>query len=292
MRIEFGSYLDMCDEEMEAALSGFDALVFAAGVDERVEFPPPVYEKYLKYNVVPVDRLLAAAKRSGVKKALVLGSYFAYFAKLWPELRLGVFHPYIRSRLDQEEKAMSHNGSGFDVMVLELPYIFGTQTGRKPVWVLLVERLIAMKGLCFYTKGGTAMVTVRQVGQAVAGALERGRGGSCYPVGWFNLEWRQMLGIVNKYMGRPGMPIVTLPNFLFVLYAKSEARKYRVRGIESGLDLARLVDIQTAKLFIKPDIIRDELGVADDDIDAAIGESVVLSLEAIKGRKLLGMKAE
>jgi dihydroflavonol-4-reductase len=292
MKVELGSYLDLSDRELESALSGFDAVVFAAGVDERVEFPPPVYEKYLKYNVVPVERILDAAKRAGLKKALVLGSYFAYFAKLHPELKLGAHHPYIRSRLVQEEAAMARNDGGFEVMVLELPYIFGTQAGRKPVWTILVERLLAMKGTCFYTKGGTAMVTVRQVGQAMAGALERGRGGSCYPVGWFDMEWPQMLKIVLKHMGREGARIVTVPNLLFSLYAKAESRKYRANGIESGLDLARLAEIQAAKIFIDRSVARDELGVADDDIDAAIGRSIELSMEAIKGRRLLGMKAE
>jgi dihydroflavonol-4-reductase len=292
MRVEYGNYLEMGDAEIDARLSGADAFVFAAGVDERVEFSPPVYEKYLKYNVEPARRFLAAARRAGLGKAVVLGSYFSYYAKARPELELEKHHPYIRARLAQEEAAMSQNGSGLEVMVLELPYIFGTQPGRKPVWVFLVEQLLAMKGPCFYTRGGTTMVTVRQVAQCVAGAIERGRGGRCYPVGWYNMEWREMLAIMYKHMGQPRKRILTVPDFMFTLNAKRMGRGYAMRGIESGLDLARLVDIQTSMLFIDPATIRDELGATEDDIDAAIGESVRLSLEAIEGRRLLGMKAE
>ena len=69
-------------------------------------------------------------------------------------------------------------------------------------------------------------------------------------------------------------------------------RAYRRRGVESGLDLERLVEIQTSELFIDPAQIRDELGVREDDVEAAIGESIRLSLEAIAGRKLVGMRAE
>jgi dihydroflavonol-4-reductase len=292
MRVEFGNYLEMGDAEIDARLSGCDAFVFAAGVDERVEFPPPVYEKYLKYNVEPVGRFLAAARRAGLRKAVVLGSYFSYYAKLRPELELAKHHPYIRARLAQEEAAMSQSGSGLDVMVLELPYIFGAQQGRKPVWVFLVEQLLAMKGPCLYTRGGTTMVTVRQVAQCVAGAIERGRGGRCYPVGWYNKDWREMLAIMYKHMGQPRKLILTVPDFMYTLNAKRVGRDYARRGIEGGLDLARLVDIQTSRLFIDPATIRDELGVTEDDIDAAIGESVRLSLAAIEGRRLLEMRAE
>ena len=34
-------------------MTGMDAFVYAAGVDERVEFPAPVYDAYKKYNIDP-----------------------------------------------------------------------------------------------------------------------------------------------------------------------------------------------------------------------------------------------
>ena len=72
-------------------------------------------------------------------------------------------HHYIRSRIEQEEVALSFAKDGeMDVAVLELPYIFGTQPGRKPVWVILIEQLTNMGKTTMYPKGGTAMVTVRQ----------------------------------------------------------------------------------------------------------------------------------
>ena len=39
MEIEFGNFLELSDEQLEAAMTGMDAFVYAAGVDERVEFP-------------------------------------------------------------------------------------------------------------------------------------------------------------------------------------------------------------------------------------------------------------
>ena len=141
MKIEYGNYLEMTDDEIRAHFKGCEGFVFAAGVDERVEGPSPIYNLYKKYNIDPVKRLLKLAKECGVKHSVILGSYFSYFAKTHPEWKLTKYHPYIRSRIDQEETAMSFAGNGFDVAVLELPYIFGTQPGRKPVWVFLVENI-------------------------------------------------------------------------------------------------------------------------------------------------------
>lgn len=293
MELVFGNYLSMSDEELAAQMAGCDSLVFAAGVDERIEFPAPVFEQYLKYNVAPVERLLRIGKQNGIKRAVIMGSYFCYLAKQRPELKLADRHPYVRARMLQEVTALSFNSLDFEVMVLELPYIFGTQPGRKPVWTFLVEMIKGMKGATFYTKGGTTMVTVHQVAQAVAGALEQGKGGSCYPVGWYNMTWKEMLGIFHKYMGLPKRIVLTIPSFLFRLYGRRLKKGYEARGIETGLDLVHLADIQTTELFIDKSIIRDELGVTEDNIDAAIGDSIRLCLESLGGKDdLLEMKAE
>ena len=108
------------------------------------------------------------------------------------------WRPYIRSRIDQENVAMNLAGDDLDVAVLELPYIFGTQPGRKPVWVFLAEQVISMKGVTMYPKGGSTMVTVHQVGQAIADALERNKGGRCYPIGYYNMMWVELIKIVHN----------------------------------------------------------------------------------------------
>ncbi len=293
MDLTFGNFNTMSDDELKEQLNGFDAMVFAAGVDERVEFPAPALSYYYKYNVAPVERFLHLGKQCGLKRAVIMGSYFAYFAKQWPEMKLSEYHPYIKSRILQEEKAISYNGGGMDVMVLELPYIFGIQPGRKPVWTFLVEMIQRMKIATLYTKGGTTMVTVNQVAQAVVGAIEKGKGGTCYPVGWYNLTWKEMLAIFHKYMNIPRRKIITIPSFIYRAYARKIMNDYMVRGIDPGLDLVRYVDIQTAYTYIDKSIISVELGVTEDDLDKAIGESVKLCLDVIAGKKeLLEMKAE
>ncbi|MCR5485132.1 MAG: NAD-dependent epimerase/dehydratase family protein [Clostridiales bacterium] len=292
MELSFGNYLEMTDEEIKEAMTGCDCFVFAAGVDERVEFPAPVYEAYKKYNIEPVRRLLTIAKECGVKSSVILGSYFSYFAKEYPEMGLCDKHPYIRSRIEQEKTALSFADDGMDVAVLELPYIFGTQPGRRPVWVILIEQLSNMGPVTMYPKGGTAMLTVRQVAESIVGAAERNKGGNAYPIGYYNLTWDEFLTVVHSAMGEPDRKIIHIKKWMFKLYGVKMMNDYKKRKIESGIDAVYLADIMCMNTFIDPKW-SISLGVQNDDIKAAIYDSVKLSVDAFKGnQQLLGMKSE
>ncbi len=283
MRIEFGNYLELSDDEIRKYMRGCDGFVFAAGVDERVEGPPPIYDLFKKYNITPLERLLRLAKESGVKHTVICGSYFAYFDRAWPKLQLAQHHPYIRSRVDQANMALSFADESFDVAMLELPYIFGTQPGRKPVWVFLVEQIQNMQPSTMYPRGGTTMVTVKQVGQCIAGALERNRGGNNYPVGYYNMTWHAFLALVHKYMGTPDKKIMTVPKFLYKLGSRQMKKDLQTKGLESGLDPVAFADVMCAEAFIDKSTI-EKLGVQPDDIETAIGDSVKLSMEILAGK--------
>ena len=179
---------------------------------------------------------------------------------------------------------MSYAEDGFDVAVLELPYIFGTQPGRKPVWVFLVENIRSMKGATLWPKGGSTMVTIRQVGQALAGALERNRGGNCYPIGWYNMTWKEMLKICHKHLGCPEKKIVTIPNWMYAMGGKKLKKEQEAKGIEGGLDMVKFTELQCSNQFIDKNLGCVPLGVTEDDIDAAIGDSIRLCVDILDGK--------
>lgn len=295
MEIEFANFNELSDEDIEERFKGVDAFVYAAGVDERVEFPPPVYDAYKKFNIDPVDRCLRIAKKCGVKRCVVLGSYFAWLAKERPDMRLTEKHPYIRSRIDQEEVAFKYADDDMGVAVLELPYIFGTQPGRKPVWVILIEQLQRFEKMpaTFYPAGGTAMLTVRQVGEAIVGAAEQVKGARAYGISCYNLTWRQFLKIVYRAMdGIEDRKIVDIPRWMFKSFGLLLRKDYKDRGIESGIDPVGLADIMGMNLFIPTDDTK-ELGCTPDDIEAAIFDSIALSKASFEGsQQLLEMKGE
>ncbi len=295
MHLEFCNIYEKSDEEIKEFLKGMDCFVFAAGVDERVEFKAPVYDSYYKFNIAPIKRILPLCKEVGVKKAVILGSYFSYLAKEKPEMKLTEKHPYIRSRIDQENVAFSFADDNFDVSVLELPYIFGTQPGRKPVWVILIEQLRRMDKLPFtlYPAGGTAMLTVRQVGEVIVGAAERSKGAKAWPISMYNLTWKEFLKIVYDARGMgANRKIISIPPWMMKMGLGSVVKDYKARGVDSGIDPMGLPDIMDLNLFI-PDRYAKELGATDDDIKAAIFDSIKVSVASDEGKvQLLGMKGE
>ena len=296
MALEFKNYLTLTDDEIRSCFKGCEGFIFASGIDERLSGPKPIHEYFNKYNVTPLQRFLRIAKECGVKHSVICGSYFSHFDKIWPHLELSRWHPYIRSRRDQEKMALSFADENFNVAILELPYIFGIQQGREPVWTIIVKAVRGMKGATMYPKGGTTMVTRKQVAQAMAGALEKTKGGKCWPIGCYNMPWKKFLAIVHKNMGMPERKVITIPNWLLNLGIKSMEKQlgHGGEGNEGGIYLPKFSDIQGAETYIDRTLGCDLLGVEDDDIEREIGESIRLSADVLDGKvkNIIGMKGE
>ena len=117
----------------------YDAIVFAAGVDDRAVPASPAYTFFYEANVKSAVRTTAAAMKAGVERFVLLGSYFSHFDREWPELELADNHPYIRSRKEQMELCTTVAGDEMVMIVLELPYIFGSMPHNVPLWAPLVS---------------------------------------------------------------------------------------------------------------------------------------------------------
>ncbi len=297
MEIIFGDINKKTDDEIAQMLEGSDVFIFAAGVDERVEFPAPVMDYYYRFNIAPLERIFPLCKKAGVKRAVVLGSYFAYLNKIRPEMKLTERNPYMKSRMDQEKVCEDACDENFSACVLELPYIFGTQPGRKPVWTVLIEQIEFMDKWPFtmYPKGGTAMLTCRQVGQVIAGAAENKAGKTGFeaiPIGMYNMTWPEFLEIVFDARGMHGRKVVTVAPWMMKIGMGKVVKDYKKRGIDSGMDPMQLPDIMDYNLFIDKKWCL-ELGVEEDDIKEAITDSIKVSQAAFEGKvKLLEMKGE
>ena len=296
MEIIFQDINKWTDEEVENWLKGADAFVFAAGVDERVEFEAPVLEKYHKFNIAPLERIFPLCKKVGVKHATVLGSYFSYWAKMHTEGNLVERNPYFKSRLAQEKFCEDSCDENFSVDVLELPYIFGTQPGRKPVWTILIDKTKIMDPLpcTFYPGGGTAMLTCRQVGECICGSATRdSKGFEALPCACYNMKWRPFLKIVYDARGMgANRPIVYVPSWGMKLGTIPILIDYKKRNIESGMNIFDTADLMAEDIFIDTGIAK-KLGATEDDIKAAIFDSIKVSCQvALEGKQLLGMKGE
>lgn len=296
MEVIFSDVNKMSDDELKEILSGNDCFIFAAGVDERVEFPAPVMDYYYKFNIAPLERIFPICKEVGIKKAVVLGSYFAYLTKLMPNKKYDEINPYFKSRMLQEKACEDACDENFSCKVLELPYIFGTQPGRKPVWTILIEQIKMMDSLPFtmYPKGGTAMLTCRQVGEVICGAAERDVPGfEAFPISMYNMKWDEFLSYVYDARGMgANRKIVGVSPLMMKMGMFKVAADYKKRGIDSGMNPFNLPDIMDYDLFI-PKTYSVELGATEDDIVAAITDSIKVSVASYNGEvQLLEMKGE
>ncbi len=276
-----GDLFAMGDAEQLALFRGCEGLVYAAGLDDRAVLEKPAYPRFREANVDQCLRSLRLAREAGVRRAVVFGSYFTHFDREWPELRLAETHSYIRSRKEQREAVLAESGAGFETVLLELPYIFGTMPGRRPLWAFLLDMLAAMGPIVFYpqTSGGTAMITVAQTARAAAGALERGSGGRSYAIGGENMRWAEFIPLLLESSGSRAR-VLHVPKVLYKLGNLAIERRWARAGREGGLDLVALAEIMYRDAFLDPAPAMDALGYGPDDVRAAIRETVAACLRS------------
>lgn len=262
----------MQDDRLMQVLSEHDVFVFAAGADDRTLPRAPSYPFFENGNVKPAVRIVSLASQAGMKKGIILSSYFAHFHRLWPEKELAKHHPYIRSRIEQEKQAFAAASGEFSVIVVELPYIFGSMPYRLPLWAPLIRYIRSPLPL-FCTEGGTNMISVQHVAEAIAGAAEHGDAGRTYLVGDENVEWTDFFNRLCAHIERRKSPRV-VSNRSVKRILKIVSLSHKIMRREGGLDPVRFVDIQTARTYFDPESSRKQLKYGRGGLDEAFGDTV------------------
>lgn len=271
------------DDELIEMMKGHDYFVFAAGLDDRYTPKAPSFPKFYKANVESIKRLLPLAKNAGVKKAAICNSYFAYFDRIWPQMHLSEKHPYIRSRKLQREEAFKLGGKEMPVLVLELPYIIGTTPTKGSLWKSLVKYVAGKSGSVFYTKGGTAVVSVRNVGEAAVNGLQKITDNTACPVVDKNMTWEEWLLALRPDKSKT-FKVKSIPNWFAKLGVLFVELKTKLEGNQAGLDMVSFIDLQTKNTFLPIEECKSTLGYGSYDFDQDMQETVELCV------KLLGEK--
>jgi hypothetical protein len=159
-----------------------------------------------------------------------------------------------------------------ELMVLELPYIFGAMPGRTPLWAPLI-RYIRYPIPLFYPRGGTNAVPVRQVAEAIVGAIEVGKAGEIYQIGDENLTWEAMLTRLAK-AAEIRKRVITLPDWIIRGGMWLVELYFKLQEKEGGLALVHFTDLQTAQTFFDPTGSRTALGYSQGGLDQAFKETV------------------
>jgi len=270
VNVEFGDVFELSEKNLTDRFVGYDSLIYAVGPDDRITPPAPAYEFFYTRLVEAVEKVATSARKAGVKKMVVLNSYFAYFDRIWPEKKLSEHHPYIRCRVEQAQKVIAAGKEEMDVIILELPYIFGSMPNRIPLWKdVLLDRFAKGKTI-FFPKGGTNMITVEHVAEAIIGALEHGEHGARYTVGDENHTFNEMLEMMMSAIGE-NKKIINIPRFMAILAGIMIEKDMKKKGLEGGLEAEFLMrDIITNNLYFDPSDAVKKLGYGRGGIKEAI----------------------
>jgi len=261
------------NDELCKHLDGFYSLVYAMGPDDRT-VPDAPADLFFKEKLVQTSaRVFEAARCAGIKRAVLLGSYFAYFHRKWPHLNLDKKHPYIRARIEQTKAVLVASGSEMETMILELPYIFGTMPERMPLWKeVFFDRLLKMNPV-FYPDGGTSMICVENVAEAIAGAIAHGKAGARYPIGDTDIRWKEMFTIMFNAIG-VRRRIIHVPHWMAAPAGMVMTRRNRKNGKESGIHLKHVFkDILSRDFFLEAVHSADVLGYGSGNVRAAIAKT-------------------
>jgi nucleoside-diphosphate-sugar epimerase len=260
-------------DELVQLLRGVDAVIHAAGADGRNVFAPPAVDAFRAANVQPVERLVAAMRRCGCRKLVILGSYYTAMARTHPKLALGDKSAYIASRLEQNQAAIAAAGDDVAVGVLELPYIFGAAPRRGTLWGFYIDKLRSGDGELAVHAGGSACITMNQVGIAAAHLCERLENHRNYPIGSANLKYSEIFGMFAQQLGVTRTIVPREPAY-FLEAARGQVEALRQNGKEAAYDPIGLLDIENVDLFIDPLPAMQALVFGPEDLSDAIRESI------------------
>lgn len=270
VNVEYGDVFELPEEYLKKRFEGYDAMVYAVGPDDRITPAAPAYGFFRPRLVDSCAKVAVAARRAGVKKFVLLNSYFAYFDRIWPEKELAKHHPYIRCRVEQAELVIAAGQDSMDVMVLELPYIFGSMPNRTPLWKEVLLDRFAAGNKIYFPKGGTNMITAEHVGEAIIGAIEKGRHAVRYTVGDENRTFNDMLSMMMSAIGE-NKKIINIPGFLAVLAGGFIEKDFRKKGLEGGLEAKHLMrHIMTDYLYYDATETARALGYGRGGVKEAI----------------------
>ncbi len=234
--VRFTDLFEIEEDKLAEMMKGYDYMIYSVGPDDRETPAAPAYDYFHRRLVVECAKCFRAAEKAGIKKSVVFNSYFAYFARRNPELKLGEKHPYVKCRLEQAELLLSQRKK-MEVVILEFPYIFGTMPERMPIWKqVFLDRYANGKKVIFFPKGSTSMIAVEHIGEAALGAIEYGKDGERYPIGDENKSFDFMLNTMTGAVLPKPRKIIHPGRTLCAWGGQMVANKEKKKGLEPGLN--------------------------------------------------------
>ena len=183
----------------------------------------------------------------------------------------------MRCRVEQA-KLLNEQKKNMEVVVLELPYIFGSMEARVPIWRgVFLDRFVNGHKSAFFSKGGTTMIAIEHIAEAGIGALEYGKDGERYPIGDENRSFKWMLEYMCKCKG-VNKKVHLPPTWMCVIGGKAIQNKDKKKGLEGGLNFGLVMkEIMSIDMCIEPELmdkINAELHIGRGGLEEAIQKTM------------------
>ncbi|MFC0541432.1 NAD-dependent epimerase/dehydratase family protein [Kutzneria chonburiensis] len=261
----------LTDDELTDLLAGHDGVVHAAtaAVYSPLNIDTAAY--YRASNVEPVVRLLAAARRAGCDRSVLLGSFYATMHRQHPESRLPDGSPYVQSRLEQTSWARQAAGDKMSLAVLELPYVLGYTPGRPSAFAPQLEQLAQGKGIVVHP-GEVAVAAVSEVADAAVAALDKRADGE-FPIATANVSWHRLLHGFAVAGGHALQRVWRLRRWETQLVIRYRLLRTRKDGIVLGFNPAMMARLHADGMCVDTEVAVQALGIAHADLNQAIRDT-------------------
>ncbi|CAA0078752.1 GDP-L-fucose synthase [BD1-7 clade bacterium] len=250
-----------------------DAVVYAAGADERATATGDPYAFFYRENVTHCVSLLEKARFHGVAQAIVLGSIFTYLDEQHPTLTLAADHPYIQSRADQKREALALSSDSFQVNIMEIPFVFGSTPNHIPLWRNVVN-YVRLATPLIVTPGGMNVMSVTSLAQAIAGALTHTNTSGALTVGDENMSWTELMQAINRHVNHKDRTITQLNRHWFTDLTHVGAYLQHLLGWQSGLNQREISKIVTLDAYYDTADIKQQLHYQGNDLEQAFADTV------------------
>jgi dihydroflavonol-4-reductase len=200
-RLEFLPRDYVAGDFTKADLARFDAVVFAAGNDIR-HIPPggDIDAHWQQANVEAIPRFFALAREAGVRKAVLVGSFYPQVAP-----QLIQTSPYVRSRHRADEGTRALATATFGTCSVNAPFVVGSVPGLRTemfeVYTRYAEGRLGPLPV-FGPAGGSNFISTQSLSEAIWGALRHGEPGKAYLVGDENLSFADYFRAFFRAAGR------------------------------------------------------------------------------------------
>ena len=273
IKTQFTDLFETSEDDLVEMMRGYDYMIYSVGPDDRETPQAPAYDYFHRRLVIECAKCFRAAERAGIKKAACFNSYFAYFARRNPELKLEEKHPYVRCRVEQA-KLLLEQKQNMEVVILEFPYIFGVMPERMPIWKgVFLDRYAYGKKSIFFPKGKTTMTAVEHIAESAIGAIEYGKDGERYPVGDENQSFDFMLNTMTGAVLPKPRKIIHPAKWMCAMGGQMVANQEKKHGGEPGLNL---------KLVMKEIMCSDTASCVEPEVLDRVCEELHISRGGLK----------